>query len=424
MNHIYVNFAHGNGPFSRMVDLVISYNNQREQRGLSRLPAVFPLIPSYIDKNKIPGSKQRRIMKETAEEAAGKDFLDKHPDEFLLDLKVGALLDKVFFKGSNYEDALRAFLEHNAENEEELKRLIENGKREVETLSGEKVPIDARDITAVFDFNNRIRFPHKNAFYMNAGAGYFSEVLERALDLLALNSEINPKLLEQVIPLAERLTNYQKLHFISDPGVFSYDVERRKSKLTELPCPPQIHVPKLDTTELPTDGIYVAVTGIKGVAESGIYDSAREMGLQIYSNDDEFNARVNGIKLPFNKIGNPKIKAQIARTGWSSVWSVHMLAELSLNVGLLFPEYQPKDDPEILMNNMGVLDLELGVEIDQEDPRKCLEKAIKRAEMNKGFNERLKEKYGTLDGIEYMAETILMHEQGKDISKRLQIESL
>lgn len=420
MNHIYVNFAHGNGPFSRMVDLVISYNDKREKQGLPRLPAVFPLIPSYAFKGKEPGSRQKQFMKETAEEAAGKDFLKQHPGEFLLDDKVGALLDKVFFKGANYEEALRDFLEHNTANEAELRKLIENGKREVETLTGEKVTIDPRNITAVFDFNNRIRFQHENAIYMNVGAGYFAEVLERAVEIPTI--KIDKDLMKKVIPVAERLTDYQRLHFMSDPGVFSYDVYRKKRKVTELPCPPQTHLPRIDETELPADGIYIVVTGIQGLAESGFYDIARDMGLQIYSSDDELNRRVNGIKHPPFKIANPKIRAQIARTGWSSVWSIHMLAEHGLEVGLLFPPHQEKDDPEILMNNEGVRNLQLGVEINPKNPKRSLEEALKLAENNPKFNKDLIKKYGTLDGIEYMAETILMHEQGIDISDRLNKE--
>ena len=52
------------------------------------------------------------------------------------------------------------------------------------------------------------------------------------------------------------------------------------------------------------------------------------------------------------------------------------------------------------------------------------EEAIKLAELNRHFNGELKEKYSTLDGIDYIAETILMQEQGKDISERLKIEPI
>ena len=65
----------------------------------------------------------------------------------------------------------------------------------------------------------------------------------------------------------QKLTQSQKLHFISDPGVFSYDGKREKRKPTELYSPPQMHVPKPDKTQLEKDGILVVVTGIKGLAE-------------------------------------------------------------------------------------------------------------------------------------------------------------
>lgn len=71
------------------------------------------------------------------------------------------------------------------------------------------------------------------------------------------------------------------------------------------------------------------------------------------------------------------------------------------------------------MNNEGVKKLGLGVEINKDNPKASLEKALLLAKGNQIFNEKLKGKYGTLDGIVYMAETILMLEQGKDISERL-----
>ena len=98
-----------------------------------------------------------------------------------------------------------------------------------------------------------------------------------------------------------------------------------------------------------------------------------------------------------------------------------MLAEHGLNVGLLFPKHDSKDDPEILMNNLGVKRLGLGVEIDLKNPRKSLEEALELAKGNAEFNRKIKEKYGTLDGIEYIAETIFMYQHGQDISSRLAI---
>jgi len=427
MGHIQTTFAHGNGPYSRMVELVIAYNDIREKNGYERLSAVFPLVPSYAFSGKEPGSRQVQFMKETAEEAKGKDFLEQHPYELLLDIKQGGLLDRIFYKGSNFLEALLAFRDSCSLNEEEFKSMVEKGRKEVKTLRGETVTIDLRDSEIEFGMNNRLRTNHSNAFYINAGAGYFDEVLLKRFFELSNKktrdkSEIREKeIIKDVLDNTFPLTYYQKLHFLSDPGVFSYNPERKQKRKTELSSPPQMHIPKLDTTHLEKEGLYVMLTGIEGLAESGIYDIASKMGLQIYSSDDKFNEKHKGIKHPPFKIANPKIIAQVARTGWSSVWSVHMLAEHGLNVGLLFPKHDSKDDPEILMNNLGVKRLGLGVEIDLKNPRKSLEEALELAKGNAEFNRKIKEKYGTLDGIEYIAETIFMYQHGQDISSRLAI---
>src|SRR3989344_7684691 len=125
MGYILTTFAHGNGPYCRAVDLVIAYNDIREKNGLSRLPAVFPLVPSYAFKGKAPGSRQIQFMKETADEVAGKDFLSEHPYEFFLDQDLGAVLDRVLFKGSNYEEALNDLIKNYKKNRADFLKLLE-----------------------------------------------------------------------------------------------------------------------------------------------------------------------------------------------------------------------------------------------------------------------------------------------------------
>ena len=148
--------------------------------------------------------------------------------------------------------------------------------------------------------NNRLRTGHINSFYINAGAGYFDEVLikrffefsnKKTMD----KSEIVEKgIIKDVLGFAMNLTYYQKLHFLSDPGVFSYEECSTKKRSSELSSPPQMHIPKLDTTHLEKERLYVMLTGIEGLAESGIYDIASKMGLQIYSSDDKFNEKHKG----------------------------------------------------------------------------------------------------------------------------------
>src|SRR3989344_6907624 len=418
MAHIQTSFAYGNGPFSRAIDLIIDYNNVREKNGLPRLQSVFPLVPSYQFKGKEPGSRQIQFMKETIDDTGGSQFLKEHPDEFILDIVQGEILERVLYTGSNYEDSLRKILANSEKANVDLLKRFEQGKTKLKNLNDEEIEIDLRDSEIEFMFNNRVATNHRNSFYVNIGAGYFYEVLERALSFPEV--AVDKELIKRIIPLAKKMTSYQKIHFLSDPGVFSYDSGRSRKKETEISTPPHMHFPKLDKTDLPKEGLYVVVTGIQGIAESGIYNVASEMGLQLYSGDDAFNVKYQGIKHPPFKVANPKIKAQIARTGWSSVWGIHMLAEVGLNTGLVYPQHLSTDDPEILMNNKSVKKLDLGVEIDPKNPKNSLEEAIKLAQNNNKFNAELKRAYGTLNGFAYMADTIFKYEQKqlKEVEKR------
>ena len=57
MGYIETTFAHGNGPYARTGEWAIAVNDERENRGLSRLPIIVPLV--------YPG-RQERILKEEA----------------------------------------------------------------------------------------------------------------------------------------------------------------------------------------------------------------------------------------------------------------------------------------------------------------------------------------------------------------------
>jgi len=98
-----------------------------------------------------------------------------------------------------------------------------------------------------------------------------------------------------------------------------------------------------------------------------------------------------------------------------------MLAEHGITMGLLYPPYDSKDDPEILMDNTGVARLGLGVEIDAKNPQQSLERSLELAENNRLFNDFLKRFYGTLDGIQYMAESIVQFENGKSDGTKVKV---
>ncbi len=394
MGYINTTFAYGNGPYSRCVEWAIEVNNVREEKGLKRLQIIVPLV--------YPG-RQERIMKEEIAINVSSDFIEKHPTEILLDRRQGELLAKLMFKGVDYGENLELLTKDYQNIENTIQEHLD-GKREVETFDGLIYGVDLRDIELQLGLNNRMQTDLPNQFYTAAGAGPFDEVLERAIS----DSEVkfDREVMKAALPIARRMIEGQKLIMSNDPGVFSYD-DKRKLRDNEMSTPPFIHSPKPDNTELPGKGIYLLMTGIDGVRESGMYGAVADLGMQIYApsfsiKDLPEKVREKVIALGPSQINNPNVVAQYARAGWSTVWLSHLAEK-----GFLTPQYNKKDDPEMLFNERGIKKLRLGAIIGM-DPKSALEEAIALAEeTSAGFNKSLKEKYGTLDGIRYSAEAVV-----------------
>lgn len=396
MKYINTTFAHGNGPYSRTVEWAIEVNNVREEKGLRRLPVVVPLV--------YPG-RQERIMREEITTHVSPDWFDKHPDEIWLDRRQGELLLGLMFRTKDYSENLRVLVRDYKGVEEGVQRHL-NGRRELENfVDGEGSEFDLRDCEFQLGLNNRMQTGLPNQFYTAGGAGPFDEVLERAI----VDSEVtfDRDVMKSTLPVARRMIKNQKIIFSNDPGVFSYD-EDRKLRNNEQLTPPFVHPPKPDETELPEKGVYFLASGIDGVRESGIYNAITDLGLRVYTAKFSLSAlpeelREQAREYPMKpaQINNPKIIAQFARAGWSEVWFSHLAEK-----GFITPAYQSKDDPEILFNNKGIEKLGLGV-ILRENPQKALEESIELAFKVGEYNQKLVERFGTLDGIRYAAEGVV-----------------
>ncbi len=398
MGYMATTFAYGNGPYSRCVEWAIAINDVREERSLSRLPIVVPLV--------YPG-RQERILREEIETTVSPDFLREHPTEIFFDVKHGELLSRVMFQGANYSENLELLVRDYQKIEDSIQKHLD-GNRVVKTFEG--IGTDARIVTS-FDMrdaelqlglNNRMQTGLPNQFYTTGGAGPFDELLEKAINNKRIKTDKG--IMKKVIPIAKRMIENQEIIFSNEPGVFSYDYLRVFGD-NEMLTPPFIHSPKPDDTELPGKGVYLLMTGIDGIRESGMYSVVVDLGMQLFApvfsikNLPE-SVRNKVIELAPSKINNPNIVAQYARAGWSSVWLSHLAEK-----GFLTPPYQEKDDPEMLFNESGIQRLGLGA-IMGDDPRVALEKAIELAEGTKNYNQILSNKYGTLDGIKYSAEIV------------------
>jgi len=393
MGYIATTFAHGNGPYSRCMEWAIAVNDVREEKGLKRLPILIPLV--------YPG-RQERIMKEEIQTNMPQDFLKEHPQEILLDKKYGELLAELMFKSADYEENLNLLANQYSGIEDSVRKHLD-GLRIVSTLDSKESELDLRDAEFQLGLNNRIQTGLPNQFYTAGGAGPFDEILERAIKDKEI--KFSRESMRKALPIAKRMIENQKIIFSNDPGVFSYD-SNRELRGNETLTPPFIHTPKPDTTELPGNGIYLLMTGIDGIRESKMYNAVMDLGMKLFAPAFSIKSlpeaiRKSVVELAPSKINNPYIIAQYARAGWSSAWLSHLAEK-----GFLTPPYDPKDDPEMLFNERGIRKLKLGA-IVENNARGSLEEAIVLAQGTKDYNDRLLQKYGTLDGIRYAAEAVV-----------------
>jgi hypothetical protein len=147
-------------------------------------------------------------------------------------------------------------------------------------------------------------------------------------------------------------------------------------------------------------GMYITITGIPGLER--LYEEAKSLGLTIYTNDPD---RLPGsVKATPDVLGSDAIKLHFARSGWGSVWGSMLLGR-----GIVVPEFDPADDPEIYFNNRCVEELGLGTTY-RGEPLSELIARMRMLEPNiQKRNHELKTRFSTLDGNVAMAAHIVRH---------------
>ena len=385
MTHIITTFAHGNGPYSRTIDLALAVN----QRLKEKMPIVVPLV--Y-------GDRQKKIIKEEHGES----------DLILFDEFYGKILYELFFKTGNYQENLEFLLKNQPSLEERLRNYL-SGTLRTKTFDGKEVLVKGSDVSFELSHNPRVATGYENSFYTTIG--FFSQILHFAM---SEDLGFDSSLLREVGEIAHKIEDDKTLHFMPEPFVFSYNGARKRWK-NEIFTPPFIHVPK-DNDEEVQEGMYVMITGIDGLME--LFNQIGEFGMKLYCPPfvkDIKNAD-NGHTPDF--VANPHIRYQFARSGWSSVWLSHMTG-----TPLITPAYVNGDDPEIYFNERTIEKLGLGVVFrENENPVEVLRRADSLRNRLEVVNQGLMYTYGTLDGIDYTADVIVAHLRGEDISKYMKVE--
>jgi hypothetical protein len=393
MECMITTFAHGNGPYSRTVDLGIAINEKLVARGGNRLPIIVPLV--Y-------GNRQRRIMMEDFG-----DVIESEPDSILLDEFYGGILEKLFFKGGHYQRNLEYLLDNYPKLEEELRDYL-SGELKLQRIDGSNKNVRGKDVTFEISHNPRVATGYKKSFYTTIG--YFSEILEKTAQIASAGHiDFDPILLREVrVKVADKIEVDKKIHFMPEPFVFSYDPKRERWR-DEIFTPPFVHPPR-DNYEEIHEGMYFTATGIDGL--QGLFDGVSDFGLKLYC--PPF-IKFDGAdpRFPPSVVANPNIRYQFGRTGWSTVWISHLT-----ETPLITPAYTRGDDPEIYFNELSVEKLGLASVFDKsQDPIEVIRRAdALRTSLSK-TNKQLLKTYETLDGIDYTANIIIDSLEGKDISQ-------
>jgi hypothetical protein len=333
MGYIVANIAYGTGPYIRITELCIAFNDALERAGRARMPFIVPLV--Y-------GERQRSVMLEEFS-----DHAKMHPHEVLLDGKLGELLGSIFYANSAYEDALERWVGTARTLSEDIRTHL-SGTFPVQTLEGTQQLVSGADIALEINRSPRVRFGVAPAY--STTFGYITDILERALAEPTGAIDTDKLLLERGVKLAHEIESAQTLRATAYPGTFSWEPAFRDRFDGQL-VPPITSVPK-PHSERVEEGIFVTITGIPGLER--LYSQAEKLGLKLYSNIPQYIP--GSIKALPSVVANPAIRLQFARSGWGSVWH-----SMLCGTPIVVPRFDPKDDPEIYFNNKAVEQLGIGI---------------------------------------------------------------
>jgi translation initiation factor 2 beta subunit (eIF-2beta)/eIF-5 len=372
---IVTNFAYGTGPYMRTTDLAIAFNDELEKRGHKRLQIIIPWV--Y-------GEKQKKIMLEEFSEHA-----QRHPDELLLDKRLGGILERVFYKNGTYEEYLKNWIESfNGVSGDGRAHL--SGIFFVETLFGKRKKINGRNIVVELNRSPRIAYGVASAY--STSFAHTSDILKRSLGE-SKKIYIKKTFLRKGRQISEYIENLQRIHAISYPATFSFDPKYKPKYPNEVLIPPIGKVLGFNSDNIKS-GVFVSVTGISGLDR--LYAAVKNFGLNIYSNDAKMIP--GSLQASPGIFPNKNILFQFARSGWGAVW-------LSLLSGtpLVISDFDPVDDPEIYFNNIAIEKMGIGIVFRGQSLEDILEKAGEMKIKSGKIREEILQRWGTLDGNRYAA---------------------
>jgi hypothetical protein len=388
MKAIVTNSAYGYGPLFRMVDLAKLLRSAFDKRAYNDWYIIVPLVyPSF----------QIRALKAKY----GSD------ERILLDPRLGRIFRDIFFEGGSYNSYLRRYAQTFHVAQDRIHYLFQEEMR-LKNLRGERVVVDPSSIKIEVAHNPRVSLPAPRKYYTSIAL--FSDILLRSRRAQVVN--VGKAVFSRCLEIAIDLEQQYETRFISEPSTFSY-VEFPSQRAGVSFAPPLIHIEDGSSpAQLPDEIIYFYLSGISKrsfLPRLNIKDSR----FHLYCSRTGYSKK--GIRYADPSIiFNPKVKAVVSRAGWSTIWSCLVTSKPFLAL-----PFRRTDDPEMFFNLRTLVALKLGQVLRSGLSEATLYRSYSLIRKQEEIVDRLLSLYGTVDGLQYVAQKISKHFQS---SKELRNE--
>lgn len=385
---ILVNPAHGNEPYILGTAIAKGVSDRLAQQGLGRAKIVVPLL--Y-------GDRQKRILMEENPDAVG---LIHYDEEF------GEILRDVTFQNGDFSEHLRQINQHYDEVQRMLKQRFSVDATNFTTrnlATNEIQTFSPRNVVAAVDTASRVVVEAPQRYF--AFPLLISELLKKTQRAnLGFSDADTASLVEKMLKVE---SGYSQV-FIPRINPLSYQYSDDLSEQpAEVEGRSRVYTPAMKKEYVRTEGkvdqpgIYVMFSGTGSIAETThkLIDAASEGGLKVYTNKEVEGAT----PVSPDVLTDENILAVLGRAGWGTGWQVQNLA-----LPWFVAPYEQGDDPEIYFNNKTIEALKMGkVLTDADMTPDRLREVIKGFSVGmQGINQRIKDEFGTLNGIDFMADAI------------------
>jgi hypothetical protein len=287
----------------------------------------------------------------------------------------GKILAQIDFFG-DYRDFVRRNLAHGKEVRKELRDYLRGF--EAVSLSGERREFSNPEIS------------------ISAGARFVPDPEKTFYVFPALTTEMAKRApskvdhIEEFISIVRDEEVRYKGVFLPEITTFSYTSIEKLPQ--EISTPPLTH--RLRNDEQLPRSIYYNLSGASGEQDRDIIRAVQQTNLQLYRAPE-----TDGPGLPAGPsiIFNTNCLAQVARAGWGTIWMCQ-LAEKPI----IAPKFRENDEPEVFHNLRTIEKFGLGVVFQSLIPE-VIDSAVSKIDSIKDLNRQLLRKFGTLDGLQFVA---------------------